>query len=1029
MSNRRPLPSVNRARLLAAAWIGFAATAANQERASLPRIAPRSPQEALASFHPQHGFRLDLLAAEPLVTDPVALEYDENGRAYVAEMSDYPYTDKSTDRPFTERSTDRPLGRIRILDDVDGDGRFDRSTIFAEQLSWPTGLAFWKGGVFVIATPDLWYLKDSDGDGRADVRRRVVSGFRKFNIQAVANNLRWGLDQRIYAAGSSNGGDLHVASRPHDKTIALGRNDFSLNPLDESIRIEAGGARFGNSLDDWGNRFICNIRNPIQQVVLPNHYLARNPHLVVRSAVHDAANAGDTLPVFRTSPPEPWRIVNADRLAGDLSQAAPRSERVAAGYMTSACGITIYRGDAYPRTFYGNAFLSDVASNLIQRQTLVANGITFGANRADQNVEFVTSTDNWFRPVNFTNAPDGTLHVVDMYRETIEHPWSIPDDIKSQLDLESGRDRGRIYRLTPPGFMRRPQPRLGNASTVQLVERLADPNGWCRDTAHRLLFERQDRTAVPPLRDRLRSALVAGKPATPVAQPAPDFSAVARLHALTLLHALGGLDDDDVLLALSDSATGVREFALRLAEPRLRQSPRLLDRVLEMTDDSSLRVRFQLAFTLGEVDDAAAIAALATVARRDADDEWLRAAVISSAARTAARLVEELLRDSGIAATPGGRELLRNAARSVGARRDSTELRRLLAILQRLAESADSRDQPRESTELLLGLADGMKRSQTTLASEIAKQAPGTEQIVERAVIDAERIVADQTAPPDRRVQALEMLGLAPFPRAAPTLAKLLDVRQPAPIQLAAVRTLASFRHADVPAVLIGICRGMSPAVRSEIVESLFALPGGPTALLNAIDAKQVRATDVPASRRVMLLRHSDVQIKLQAQRIFVTAVQQTRDGVLARYRPIVAAGGDRHRGRAVFQQECRGCHRLDGDGVDVGPNLESMRHRSTTELLTHILDPNRDLAPNYAEHVVALEDGRTLTGIVVDETATAVTLRRAEGAEQTVLRTEIAELVNTGKSLMPEGLEERITPAALADLIQFVRESVVPPR
>src|SRR4051812_15309535 len=170
------------------------------------RIPPREPAEAANPFKLRDGFRLDLLAAEPLVTDPVAMEYDEDGRAYVAEMRDYPYTDKSTDKPFTERTTDQPLGRIRLLEDMDGDGKFDRSTIFADGLSWPTGLAPWKGGIYVVATPDLWYLKDTDGDGRADVRRKVFTGFHKFNIQAVINNLKWGLDHKIYGAGSSNGG-------------------------------------------------------------------------------------------------------------------------------------------------------------------------------------------------------------------------------------------------------------------------------------------------------------------------------------------------------------------------------------------------------------------------------------------------------------------------------------------------------------------------------------------------------------------------------------------------------------------------------------------------------------------------------------------------------------------------------------------------------------------------------------------------------------------------------------------------------
>jgi putative membrane-bound dehydrogenase-like protein len=281
--------------------------------------------------------------------------------------------------------------------------------------------------------------------------------------------------------------------------------DFRFDPRDEagSFEVLSGGARFGNSFDDWGNRFICNIRNPIQHVVLPRHYLARNPHLAARSPLNDVAESGDTVPVFRTSPPEPWRVMNSRRLANDATLASPRSETVAAGYMTSASGLTVYRGSAYPKEFYGSVFLGEVAGNLIHHQVLTPRGVTFTSQRSEDGREFLTSTDNWFRPVNFVNAPDGTLHVLDMYRETIEHPWSIPDDIKAQLDLESGRDRGRIYRLAPIGFQPPKTPRLGKITTRELVALLTHADSWWRETAHRLLLEQQDRSAVAALRQRL----------------------------------------------------------------------------------------------------------------------------------------------------------------------------------------------------------------------------------------------------------------------------------------------------------------------------------------------------------------------------------------------------------------------------------------------------------------------------------------------------------------------------------------------
>ncbi|MBI5760010.1 MAG: dehydrogenase, partial [Planctomycetales bacterium] len=560
---------------------------------------------------------MDLLAAEPLVTDPVAIEYDEDGRAYVVEMSDYPNTDQAADKPFTERTADLPIGRVRLLEDLDGDGKFDRSTIFAEGLSWPTGVAVWRGGIFVAATPDIWYFKDTDGDRKADVRRRVFTGFRKFNVQSTMNNLRWGLDGWIYGAGGSNGGAIRRVADAEAKPIPLATGDYRFDPTTERFEVLPGGARFGMTFDDWGNRFICNIRNPVQHVVLPAEALRRNPHLAVRTAVHDAAEAGDTLPVFRSSPPEAWRVANAQRLARDTTVASPRSESTATGYMTSACGITIYRGSAYPPEFYGNVFLAEVAGNLIHRQILKPNGVTFTSTRADPDTEFVTSTDNWFRPVNFINAPDGTLHVLDMYRETIEHPWSIPDDIRAQLDLTSGRDRGRIYRLSPPNFKVPPPPKLSQASTAELVAQLANPNSWWRETAQRLLIERND---IPDMfllqRVLSRSTPMKGtgvkgrgesRSNSPSATKTSDTpESLARLHALWTLHTLNHLGNNNLKTALGDGHSGVRENAVRIAELRLTAAELdakhpLSNDLLSLTNDPDIRVRFRLALLLGAI--------------------------------------------------------------------------------------------------------------------------------------------------------------------------------------------------------------------------------------------------------------------------------------------------------------------------------------------------------------------------------------------------------------------------------------------
>jgi putative membrane-bound dehydrogenase-like protein len=1003
--------------LLAGSWsvsdanvVENCALAADDERidpATL-RIPPREPPEAVKSFKTVDGFRLDLLAAEPLVTDPVAMEYDENGRAYVAEMRDYPYTDRTNDKPMTERTNDLPLGRIRLLEDTDGDGRFDRSTVFADGLSWPTGLALWKGGVYVAATPDLWYLKDTDGNRRADIRRKVFTGFFKFNVQAVINNLRWGLDHRVYGAGGSNGGLIRRVGDAGGSGLKMTANDFRFDPLEEQLELISGGARFGHSFDDWGGRFICNIRNPIRHAVIEDRYLTRNPLLPIASPLHDVAEAGDTLPIYRISQPEPWRVINARRLASDPTLASPRSETVAAGYVTAACGLTIYRGSAYPPAYFGQAFLGEVAANVIHRQILSPDGMTFRAVRLDRGVEFVASTDNWFRPVNFTNAPDGTLHVLDMYRETIEHPWSIPDDIKKALDLESGRDRGRIYRLTPPGFALTKTPRLGSASVGELVAALENPNAWWRETASRLIYERQDRSCIDLLRALLRKRT--SNPPT-----GPPIASLARLHALWSLHGQSALCEDDLLIGLADPTAGVREHAVRLAEPRLASSSTLRKRVLELASDQDLRVRGQVALSLAELDDDQATVALAAIARRDPAEPWIRLAVLSARPERAVELLESLGRGGDVPLLT-----LRALAAVVGARGRDEELRRALRTAASIG-SSESGAVKRFRRELVVGLSDGLSRRNVALSQIALTVEPHSLSWMSDLGREAAVLASDSGADASERVQAVMLIGLGPFERARDALTALLGPQHPQEVQLAAVQAIARHASREVPGVFLSAYRRATPAARAEMIHHLVARKEWIGPLLDALGAGTVSIADVPLSRRTILLRNSDESIRSRSLALFVRERAGARGDVVKRYRPALTLAADSGRGRLVARRVCLNCHSAGGEGNDVGPALETIRHRTPEELLLHVLEPNREVSPNFFDHVVILKNGRVTAGVIAAETPTSITLNRAGGAKETILRGDIDELTSTGKSIMPEGLESQITLQEMADLLAFL--------
>jgi putative membrane-bound dehydrogenase-like protein len=971
---------------------------------AFPRIPPTEPGKAAATFDVRGGFRMELIAAEPLVTSPVALEYDEDGRGWVLEMRDYPFTDKTTDKPLTDKSGDLPMGRIRMLRDTNGDGVFDESTIFADEISWPTGLAFWKGGVFVAATPDLWYFQDTDGDGKADVREKVFTGFRKYNIQSVINNLRWGLDHHIYGAGGTNGGKIESLRDPQAAAVTLATNDFRIDPVTTRFELLSGGARFGHSFDDWGNRFLCNIRNPVIHVVLPAHYLARNPAVPVQKALFDVADAGDTLPVYRISPPEAWRALRAQRWSGDEEGLAyPRSELVPDGYFTSACGITIYRGSGYPAAYYGQAFLSDVAGNLVHREALSPVGVTFRSRRLDERTEFVRSKDIWFRPVNFVNAPDGTLHVVDMYRETIEHPWSIPEDIKAALDLESGRDRGRLWRLAPPRF-RPPKPvKLGGASTATLVAQLENRNAWNRETAHRLLFERQDKGAVELLRRLLERSV----------QP------LARLHALWSLEGLGALTDDDLLRGLGDPIGGVREHAVRLAESRLNSVAKLRDRVIELAADADRRVRFQVAFSLGEVADEGATAALIKIARDDPGDEHLRAAVLSSSARRSARLLAGLLDDQAFAAKVDARPLLRLLAQTLATENVSDDLK----TVGKLLTEAPTNDQSRPwKTEVIGGLGQGIQRSGKSLDAVFADVDPRVNMLTAELLTDAARLAVDANAGIPERVQAAQMLGLGRFDAARETLLACLDPQQPPGLQLAAVRTLTAFKDEEAARAVLAGWRSHSPPVRTEVVEAMLARRERVPLLFDEIQEGRIGVGQVSAVRRGLLMKHADAAIRERAKVLFARDIPGPRAEVVKDYeQKLPALTGKSDRGQVVFERDCATCHRLAGKGFDVGPNLETIRHHAPRQVLANILDPGREVSPAYIEYVVVTKEGRTATGIMSAETATSISLRRPNDVSETILRDDIGEIASSGKSLMPEGFEKKISPQEMADLLAFL--------
>jgi putative membrane-bound dehydrogenase-like protein len=985
----------------------------------MPRIPHTEAADALKTFRLAAGFQLEVVATEPLVSDPVAACFDEFGRMFVAEMHGYPFSQEPT-RLNPSGGGKKDAGIIRLLEDTDGDGRMDSSVVYADKLSWPTSVCCYNGGVFVLAPQHLYYLKDTDGDKKADVREIVLSGFGRDNVQALTNGLHWGLDNTITFSAGRNPKKLLHRGKP---MFAVGSSDLRFDPKTEKFEVVTGGLQFGHSIDDWGTRFVCSNSNHIQQVVFPQRYLARNPFIAASSPIRSIAADGASARVFRRSPPEPWRIVRQKWRAADKGYkliinedgawefipldpskkkgAVPTEYPV--GFFTSATGITIYRGNAYPEEFRGNAFVGDVGGNLVHRKTIDTNGVVYRAERADPNEEIIRSSDNWFRPVNFVNAPDGSLYMLDMYRETIEHPYSIPEDIKAFLDLTSGFDRGRIFRLVSPKMKRIRPEKLGDLPVAKLAAHLDSDNAWNRMTAQRLLWERQDVSVSPILNKQLASS----------------SSARGRLHVLNTLASLKQLRPEHVRTGLRDTHPRVRAHAVRLSEPFLKAAPasELLNDLLKLCDDDSEHVRFQLAFTLGESSDNRAITGLAKLALDARNGAETQTAVLSSVSGTADQLAK-LLIEKDSADSSRLKRLLSQLGQIAGSKPDAA------SALQILTSAADGNVSAAIQQTILGGLGKGLAARGSTinklLTSKSASE-PVRKQVA-ALFVRAVQAAGDKEKTLSERGAAIRLLAFADAATATKKLPDFLSPQTAPPLQLAAVAALAQHDSAEIASTLLAGWKSYSPQVRREVVDALVLKTSRIQTLLQAVESKTVKRSDLTRDRKQLLMNHPNTVVSSRSRKLFGSDVNSDRAKVVADYQDVLSLEGDLARGQAVFKKICSACHRAGNVGQQVAPDLASVKNKSNADLLVAILDPNREAQPNFNVYTVVTNQGRVYNGIIATESAGSITLKRAEAKQDVILRSNIDQMISTGLSLMPAGLEKDLKRQDIADVITFVK-------
>jgi putative membrane-bound dehydrogenase-like protein len=985
--------------------------------APTPSDGPLTPELAARSFQLEPGLRVELVAAEPMVQSPVALAFDDRGRMYVAENRGYP-TGPGAGKP--------PAGRIALLEDTDGDGRMDRRTEFAQGLTYPNGVMPWRRGLIVTCAPDVLYLRDTDGDGASDQRRVLFTGFSTTgSTQLRVSHPTLSIDNWIYLTSGLSGGKVVSPAAPGRPAVELGRTDFRFRPDSETGEAADGGSQFGLSFDDFGRRFICYNRVQVQHVVISSKTLRRNPSLAFSETVENCP---------AELVPEPLKGHGAAARLFPISRNITTADSHA-GTFTAACAVTVFRGTGLPAPYRGGVFSCDPTGNLVHFDRLEPRGATFTARRVRAGTEVLASRDNWFRPVFLAHGPDGALYVCDMYRKTIEHPDYLPVEIRKHTDFDSGKTMGRIWRLVrddarPDELRRLRQVNLASRGPAQLCEILRNPDGWWRDTAHRLLLERRDPATVAPL----RSIVVDSR-----ARPA------SVVHALRLLDALDALPDALVRQTLRHPAAPVREHALQLVKARLARASQWLTDVLPSVADHDARVRFQAAITLGAaggppdakatnrrhrpgttVSDADVVAALARMAARDGSDRWARAAVFSSLAGREQAFLTTLQ------ALPRNTELLSlNLLDELGRLLGASRPRDFWPGIVRRVIAEKSGFAPLEQAAFLTGLLEAARSRLATQASgdvlsPLVQEAGDRTELKTRAtelIAAMKQIAASGAGPLEGRCIAVGLLAFAGFDRVGDDLLRLVDSQQPGRLQAAAVRALAAQRDARVATSLLAPRRfaTYAPLLREEVLAALLARSDHLSGLLTALENGSIPAGALAAEARLQLTQSRDADVRRRAGALFGT-VTGDRAKVFEAYKDVVTWKAYPANGRLVFRRVCASCHRLDQEGYAVGPDLFGIRNQPKPAILLHLLVPDHEITPGFAAYTVATTDGRVLTGLITSETPTTLTLRQPLGKEETILRADIEEISAGKQSLMPQGLEQTVTRQEFADLLAYLK-------
>lgn len=977
-----------------------------------------SAENAISTFKLPPGFKIELVAAEPLISDPVDMTIDENGRMYVVEMHGYPLDLSNS-------------GKVILLEDTNGDGKMDTRTVFADSLTLPTGVMRWKKGIIVTDPPNVFYLEDTNGDGKADIKKVMLTGFALTNPQYLVNRPIYGLDNWIYLAHEGieetntyqkqfgdPGTDIFF---PDDTTgsrlpVNAQGHIVRFRPDSHALEETSGSTQFGQTFDNWGHHFLVSNANHIYQEVIANRYLKRNPDQFVGDATESLSDHGEACEVYPiTKNPE-------HQLLTDV------------GVITSACGITAYQGGAFPGKFNEDiTFVCEPVSNIVHADHLKDNGASFIASRVLEHQEFLASTDAWFRPVNMYIGPDGALYVVDYYREIIEHPeWMSKSEIESGK-LYNGRDKGRIYRISatdaaPISWSNHLN--LNDSTDKQLVEKLASANIWWRLNAQRLLIDRNHEQIIPALIQMAQN----------------KQSSLGRLHALWTLEGLNKLTPELIIQALQDPEPGVRENAIKLAELHLSEWPELIPKLIALKDDDNAKVRYQLLCTLGFINTSEAGKTIQELLFKDIDDKWVQVAALSARSQSTDMLESVIKKFNPV--VPAYASLVTRLGTIIGASNDSKTIHSF--VKKALETSADTTKSWKAS--LLEGIAEGLKNRKSVpeglnlerkslievclhhpdvhirrSARNILETIGIPDHLLAPIVIqEAQKIAANKNLSPAKRAEAINFMALQNPKNKVSFLESLITPNGLTDIQLAAIQALNKIPDTTVSVFILKNWSSLSPGIRdaalNTFIKEPFSVPRL-SLLLQSISKGTITKAELGWPVTVILMRDIPDSLKEYA-RTLLSVEKEDRNPVIKEYETSLKLKGDAVKGRKVYIANCLVCHQVRGKtGVNFGPDLGTVQSWMPENIMINILDPNLSISHGYELWNIVLNDGKMLQGIIISETSNAIVVNQEGGVKTTIARNSIRSLSTLDVSPMPNDFEKRINKQQMADLIAFIKK------